>query len=66
MERILPAEPYRRWRGRLITLIFAIMIITFITLLVLLPVLYVRLSTDYNEQVITCSSTNIITRQLHA
>ena len=57
MKRILPVkgplEGPRRWRGRIITVLFAVMIITFLILLVVLPALYIQLSDDYNEQVIT-------------
>ena len=60
MKRILPAKELRQWRGRLITVLFAIMTILFLTLLVLVPALYVQLSHDYNDQVITCAITSIL------
>lgn len=53
METILPVKGPGRWRGRLITVLFAVMTIIFLILLVLVPALYVQLSDDYNEQVIT-------------
>ena len=65
MEKVSPVKPYSRLRGHLITVIFAIMTIIFITLLVLVPVLYVQLSEDYNNQVITCTNTNILIYKSH-
>ena len=53
MERVLPLKGPRRWRGRLITVLFAVMTIIFLILLVLVPTLYIQLSDEYNEQVIT-------------
>ena len=51
MKRLLPMKDPRRWRGCIITVLFAVMTILFLILLILVPALYIQLSDEYNEQV---------------